>query len=156
MNLRRVCLLLPLLVLVTYAIPIHAEDVPRRGFRDVPVRTIVLSPFTDAEVNDLVATLDALLANQKDPAQWGIDAGNYLWTFIERLQAGQLTAEQETRVLQHFDQIEREHPNDAAVIQKERRVFYALHGGEVAPDIDRKDFVGKAIRLSDNHRSVGV
>ena len=126
------------------------------GFKDPAPREIVASRISDRELDALIATLDGLLAKQKDPARWGEDAADHLWTFGERLQAGRLTAAQEARVLAHLDAIERQHPADAAVIQKERRVVTALTVGKVAPEIAGKDLDGNVFKLSDYRGRVVV
>ena len=151
---RRLCLSLLSLAFVPCSLRLRAEEPV--GFKDPPSREIVAAPFTDGEINELVATLDELLSLQKDPEQWGIDAGNYLWTFVERLQTGRLTPAQETRVLARFDQLEREHPRDVATIEKERHVFTALTIGKTVPEIVGQDMDGRELRLSDYRGRVVV
>jgi peroxiredoxin len=126
------------------------------GFKDLPPRAIVERPYTDAEIDDLTATLDALLEHQTDPDQWGLDAGSHLWTFVERLQNGILSATQEARVEAHLDAIARQHPEGAGVIAKYRNVVSRLTVGKVAPDIIGKDLDGQELRLSDYRGQVIV
>jgi peroxiredoxin len=144
-----------LALILLLATRIQAEE-PHLGFKDAPLHPLVVSAFADSDVSDLVATLDKLLASQPDPGQWGADASNYLWTFVERLQAGRLSPQQETLVAEHLAQIEQQHPNDAAVVQKFRRVLGAQTVGKVAPDIVGKDLEGKDLRLTEYRGSVVV
>lgn len=126
------------------------------GFKEPAPREIVAVPFTDREIDQLIATLDGLLAKETNPDRWGEEAANDLWTFVERLQAGRLNAAQESRVAAHLDAIERQHPADAALIQKERRVLATLTVGKVAPDIVGKDLDGSTFKLSDYRGRVVV
>jgi hypothetical protein len=43
------------------------EDI---GFKPVPSRDIVVPALSDGDVRDLIATLDSLLAREKDPEKW--------------------------------------------------------------------------------------
>lgn len=154
MTVRRTWLPLTLVVLLTQAIAARSDDPP--GFKDPAPREIGSAPFTDAEVNSLIATLDNLLAAAKDPQQWREEARDYLWTFVERLQAGQLSPNQEARVLARFDQLEQEHPGDTSLIERERHVLTNLTVGKTAPEILGKDMEGKELRLSDYRGNVVV
>src|SRR5687768_1482205 len=55
--------------------------------------------FTDREISAAIATLDRLLAAEKDRAKWGANANTVLWNFARHLQGGQLTTAQESQVL---------------------------------------------------------
>jgi peroxiredoxin len=134
---------------------LHAEG-SVVGFKDPPPRSIVETPYTDAEIDELTATLDNLLEHETDADQWDVDAGNHLWTFVEHLQNGTLTSLQEARVEAHLDAIARQHPEGADVVAKYRRVVSHLTVGKVAPEITGKDLDGKEIRLSDYRGQVVV
>ena len=151
---RTYWLVLPLIALIVPTAPLGAHDTPR--FQDLPPRLIVEAPFADRDVDALVATLDGLLQYETDPDQWGLDAGHHLWSFVERLQNGALTAAQEARVEAHLDAIARQHPDDASVITKYRYVVSSLTVGKVAPDIVGKDLDGQELRLSDYRGRVVV
>src|SRR5262245_54933122 len=154
MTLRRVYLLLSLLVFLPPAGAASRDDTP--GFNEPVRREIVSAPFTDAEVNDLIATLENLLAAEKNPQKWGEEARDYLWTFVERLQAGRLSSDQEARVLARFDRLEREHPGEMPLIERERHVLTSLAVGKTAPEILGKDMEGKELRLSDYRGNIVV
>src|SRR5437773_2232947 len=87
------------------------------GFKDVKPRVIAATLFTDQELTGLLGTLDDLLERDTDPDQWGIDAGHHLSEFVERVQAGRLSAAQERRVVDHLSAIEQQHPADADVVE---------------------------------------
>jgi peroxiredoxin len=126
------------------------------GFKEPSAREIVLARFTDRDVDRLLVTLDGLLSQEKDPARWGANAADHLWTFVERLQAGRLTPTQEARVAAHFDALERAHPADAELIEKERRVLTSLTVGKVAPEITGIDLDGQPLKLSEYRGRVVV
>jgi peroxiredoxin len=151
----QISLILLCVAFIGQASMLRAED-SVVGFKDPPPRAIVETPYTDAAIDDLVATLDGLLEHEADSDQWGLDAGNHLWTFVERLQNGTLTAAQESRVEAHLDAIARQHPEGADVIAKYRYVVSSLTVGKVAPDIVGKDLDGKELRLGDYRGQIVV
>jgi hypothetical protein len=58
--------------------------------------------FTDREVTTAIATLDRLLAAEKDRFR-GAPRQHGAWNFARHLQGGQLTTAQESQVLKHLD-----------------------------------------------------
>jgi peroxiredoxin len=147
-------LAISLLGAISLANPVGAQQTP--AFGDLPTHALVPPSFTDQEIDKLVATLDWLLAHQTEPATWADDATTHLSNFMERLQAGRLTEEQQTKVSAHLLDIERQHPRDAAVLAAQRRVLATLTIGKSAPDIVGKDFDGKEFHLSDYRGRVVV
>ena len=127
-----------------------------RGFKDLPPRSMAVAPFSNAEVDDLLTTLDRLLDHDIAADPSGEDAANDLWTFRERLQAGRLDASQEGRVLDHLQTLSHALPDVAPAIGKERRLVAALTVGKIAPDISGTDLDGKPLRLSDYRGTVVV
>jgi peroxiredoxin len=147
-------LLLSTLGALSFAGPVRAQFAL---FTDLETRNTLVAPrFTDPEIDRLLSTLDWLLANETDPRTWGEDATVHLSNFIERLQAGRLTDEQQSRVSSHLLDIEKQHPADAAVIAGQRRVVGTLTIGKPAPDIVGRDLDGKEFRLSDYRGRVVV
>jgi peroxiredoxin len=126
------------------------------GFKEPPPRHLTAPTFSDADIDDLLTTLDGLLAH-------GIASGasrdlveSDLWTFRERLQAGRLTAVQESGVLGHLEDLARTYPDVAPLIERERRLVRTLTIGKQAPDIVGTDLEGRELRLSDHLGSVVV
>lgn len=140
--------------LVLAAAPAAAqEDI---GFKPVPDRDIVLPPHSDADVEKLIATLDSLLAREKDPAAWAKSGRIHFWRFLNRLQQGTLTARQEARILKYFDDLAVEHSTDAPAIAEERELVRTRTIGKLAPDIVGKDLDGVEFKLSDYRGKVVV
>ena len=127
-----------------------------RGFKDLPARSVTVTAFSNAEVDDLLATLDRLLDHDLAADPSGEDATNDLWTFRERLQSGRLDAIQEGHVLDHLQTLSHSLPDVAPVIGKERRLVAALTVGKTAPDIVGTDLDGKPLKLSDYRGTVVV
>ena len=142
------------LTLAVSGATIHADG--PHGFSDPTPRALTAAPFTDGEIDALLATLDSLLSKDVADAQGGDDAAADLWTFRERLQAGTLSTEQEDLVRAHLDRAAREFPSAAAAIERERELVSTLAVGKPAPDIVGKDLDGKEFRLSDYRGTVVV
>jgi peroxiredoxin len=123
--------------------------VAQADFKPVPSRALVAARLSDAEVNELVTTLDRLLAHQTDPAKWGTDAIEPMRLFLFHLQYGNVSPTQEQRVLQDFDGLTKTHPADMAFIERQRQSIRMLLVGKVAPDIVGKDYDGVQFKLSD-------
>lgn len=129
------------------------EDI---GFKPVPSHDLSLPALTDADVTDLLATSDVLLARQADPAKWGTDAKLHLWRLLNRLQAGVLSTPQQTRVAQYFDGLIGKHPGDRAFLAGQQELVRTRLIGMTAPDIVGKDYDGKEFHLSDYRGQVVV
>src|SRR5689334_10206916 len=127
-----------------------------RGFKDLPPRSVTLTTFSNAEVDDLLATLDRLLDHDVVADPSGEDASNDLWTFRERLQSGRLDAAQEGRVLDHLQTLSHSLPSVAPTIGKERGLVAALTVGKTAPEIVGNDLEGRPLKLSDYRGTVVV
>jgi peroxiredoxin len=128
----------------------------RTGFGERPAREIVLPQFTDADVIQLVTTLDAVLPADMAPSEWGQAARGPVWDFVRRLQDGRLTAEQEDRVLGHLQALERAHPAHATMLSEARRAVSTLTVGKPAPDIVGVNLDGEPMKLSDHRGKVVV
>jgi peroxiredoxin len=119
------------------------------GFGSRPSLDLRVPSFSDRDVSRLVTTLDSMLATKKDPDSWSTDAAFTLWDFGRQLQAAQLTSIQQALVLEHLDNVERAHPQSAAVVDKARYMVSSLTIGKVAPDIVGEDLDGTPLKLSD-------
>lgn len=154
-NYWQALLVFPLLAASAVIASAAAEDGPH-GFPDLPPRTVSMAPFTDQQVDQLLSTLDALLAADAKLKEPGDEAATDLWTFRERLQTGVLTAAQEERVGRHLDRAAGEYPRMAEAIGRERRRVSALGVGKTAPDIVGADLDGDEFSLSDYRGRVVV
>jgi peroxiredoxin len=126
------------------------------GFSSVREHKIVVEPFTDGRIDELLAILDGLLARQPDPAKWAKDTDIHFWRLMNRLQTGLLGPAQEAKVLAHFDAIEKAHPSDKEFIDAQRRTVRTQMIGKVAPEIVGKDYDGAEFKLSDYRGKVTV
>lgn len=126
------------------------------GFAPVKQHEITIAPFTDAQVASLLTTLDSLVAKQKDPGKWAKDADIHFWRLTNRLQTGQLSAQQRDKVLAYIDGLEEAHPADKAFIDKQRQIVRTRMIGQVAPDIVGKDLDDAEFKLSDYRGKVVV
>jgi thiol-disulfide isomerase/thioredoxin len=129
------------------------EDI---GFAPVPQRTITIADFADAQVDDLIKTLDGLLARQTDTAKWVRDSRLHFWRFVTRLQTGRLSAAQEERIVTYLGDLEKKHPEDTSGIGSVRRMVRERMIGKVAPEIIGKDYDGVEFKLSDYRGKVTV
>jgi peroxiredoxin len=139
---------------VLFPSPAAGQQVP--GFGERPRFTLAARDFTDGEVTAIIATLERLLAAEKDPARWGDNARTHLWNFARQLQTARLTPTQELQVSKHLDGLARLHPTDASLIARTKRMIGTLTLGKTAPDIVGKDLNGIDFRLSDYRGKVVV
>src|SRR5688572_24583155 len=136
------------------ATPASAQD--PIGFFERPALTIEANQFSDREVSGLLTTLDALLADEKDPAAQRASTDKHLADFVRQLQRGRLASTQELRVTRHLDALAVARPADAAAIAGVRRMVTTLLPGKVAPDIVGPDLDGQSFRLSEHRGNVVV
>ena len=122
------------------------EDI---GFKMVPSRDIVISPLPDAQVDELITTLDTLLAREKDPAKWESASSVHFWRFYNRLTQGTLSEAQEGRVIAYLEGLAKKLPAHAAVIRKQQDAVRMRTIGKTAPEIVGKDLDGVEFKLSD-------
>lgn len=150
---RNYWLLLSLTLFVVGSRQVLADELT--GFKELPAPSVTAATFSDGDIDDLLATLDGLLARDRADGS-GADAANDLWTFRERLQAGRLKAAQEARVLEHLEALADRYPEQAPLLDKERRLVGALTVGKPAPEIVGTDLGGESLRLSDYRGRVVV
>ncbi len=120
-----------------------------------PGRDLVVPAFTDREVADLLATLDAALADRQ-PAPPVDDARQTLWSFATRLQAGRLTTSQEATVLDHLAALGRVHREYRDSIERSGFMVRGLTVGKLAPETTGRDLTGTPFSLSDYRGKVVV
>ena len=134
--------------------PLHAQSYAAFGSR--PQLDVVVPVFSDQDVGALLSTLDRTLAAGASSAGSSERAGDVLWQFARRMQAGRLSRAQEFRVLAHLDRIAAARAGGAALIAGPRRMISHLSVGKPAPEIAGRDLDGKPFRLSDYRNKVVV
>lgn len=106
-------------------------------------------PFEDAQVDYLLATLDATFAIPEAAANIKEEAGLPLWRFGNRIQRGLLSDEQTARIVEYFDELKLEHPDAAEEIDNSRFLVENLVVGKVAPNITGTDTEGNEFTLEE-------
>jgi thiol-disulfide isomerase/thioredoxin len=153
-HLRTVAGLLAVIALLQWPARAAAQD-----FAPFPSRSelsLVARPFSDREVETLLATLDGLLAREIDPVKWDGSAATAIGGFVRHLQTGRLTASQERQVTRHLEGIAAARPGVADTVGRSRRLVTAFMPGKPAPEIAGKDLDGVDLRLSEYRGKVVV
>jgi len=110
----------------------------------------------DAEVDELLVTLDALLTIPETLNDFESEARLHLWRFGARLQAGGISDEQTARVVAFLDEVKTRHPESAEVIDRDRFLIENLTPGRVAPNIVGTDTEGVEFALEDYRGNIVV
>lgn len=105
--------------------------------------------FEDAQVDELIARLDAGLNIPETLADFEREAGTHLWRFSGRLQRGRLTPEQVERVAAYYEELKAEQPDAAEMLAHETFMVRNLIPGNVAPNIVGKDTEGVEFSLEE-------
>ncbi len=106
-------------------------------------------PFEDAQVDYLLATLDATFGIPEAAANIKEEAGLPLWRFGNRIQRGLLSDEQTARIVAYLDELKLEHPDAAEEIGNSRFLVERLVVGKVAPNITGTDTDGNEFTLEE-------
>ena len=139
--------LLPLAAIALAAAPVLAqEDI---GFTPVPSRDIVVPALTDADVRGLIATLDSLLARERDPEKWLASGRIHFWRFSNRLDQGLVGAAQEARIVEYLNGLAGQRPAHSEYLKSLATGITARRIGKAAPEIVGRDFDGVEFKLSD-------
>ena len=105
--------------------------------------------FEDAQIDDMVARVDAAVNIPETLADFESEAGTHFWRFGNRLQQGRLTPGQVERVAAFYDGVKAEHPDAAEMIDRHKFVAGNLTPGNVAPNITGKDTDGVEFSLEE-------
>lgn len=105
--------------------------------------------FTDKAVDELIGTLDQLMARPETAENVAREANIHLWRYATRLSTGYLTDDQQDRVVEHLDALAEGFPEAAEDLAATRFMVENLMLGQEAPDIVGKDLDGAEFRLSD-------
>jgi peroxiredoxin len=95
-----------------------------------------------------MGTVDRLLAEQADAADWPRTAGDVLMTFARRLQGGRLSRAQEARVVARLESIGASRPDATTAVAGPLQIVRQFTVGKTAPDIVGTDLDGQPLRLS--------
>ena len=106
-------------------------------------------PFSDAQVDGLLETLDSLLATRKTPRDFARGTSARIRAFGRMLQRGHLSPDQTSRVVAHLERVGAADPGAAEVIDKHRYLVENLIPGRIAPNIVGKDTEGVQFQLND-------
>lgn len=105
--------------------------------------------FSDDVVDDLIATLDELLARPETLEDFEGQANLHLWRYTTRLNTGYLTLVQDSRIVAHLDRLAATHPEAVALFESSRFMVKNLMLGKEAPNIVGSDLDGVRFELSD-------
>jgi peroxiredoxin len=122
------------------------EDI---GFGPVEPWTLTVADLSQAQVGDLLSTLDRLLARQSDPAKWRTEVGLHFWRFQNRIERGRTTDAERATIAAHFDAIAAAHPADREYVDRRKWLALNVGVGRAVPDITGKDLDGASFSLSE-------
>ncbi len=106
-------------------------------------------PFSDAQVDELLGTLDAVVNLPEVAPHLEREAGTPFWRFGGRLQRGQVDEGQAARIGAYFDRLMEAHPDAAGFLGRQRFLVENLTPGRVAPNIVGTDTEGTEFALED-------
>ena len=112
--------------------------------------------FEDAQIDGMLAALDAMLALPEVVADFEREAGHLLRDFTQRLQRGQVADGQTERIFARFDALAADHPELAETIGERRDHIDYLLPGRVARNIVGKDTEGVEFELEDYRGQIVV
>lgn len=110
----------------------------------------------DAQVDELLATLDALLTIPETLNDFDSEARLHFWRFGARLQAGGISDEQTARIVAYLDEVKAEHPESAESIDRDRFLIEHLTPGRIAPNIVGTDTDGVEFALEEYRGDIVV
>ena len=105
--------------------------------------------FADAQLDDMLARLDAALNMPETLANFQGEARTHFWRFNGRLQRGRLGPEQVERVAARYEEAKAAHPEAAEMIDRQIFVVRNLIPGNVAPTIVGNDTDGVEFLLEE-------
>ena len=106
-------------------------------------------PFEDAQVDRMLATLDAIVSVPDVSADIENQADLAFGRFSSQLQTGRINEEQTARVGAYLDELKAEHPDAGEFIDGQRFFLDNLIPGNVAPNIVGTDTEGVEFALED-------
>lgn len=126
-----------------------AAPLPEVGFYPPEYYDTGGKSFTDATVDELIGTLDQLMARPETAENVAREANIHLWRYATRLSTGYLTEKQLERVVEHLDALAEDIPEAAEDLAATRFMVENLMLGQEAPNIVGKDLEGIEFELAD-------
>ncbi len=105
--------------------------------------------FEDAQVDEMIARVDAVLATPDVLDNFEREAGTHFWRLNNRLQLGRLTPEQVEQVAGFYEEVKAANPGHAEMLDRYKFVAGNLIPGNVAPNITGKDTDGVEFSLEE-------
>ena len=106
-------------------------------------------PFEDAQIDRLLAMLDATLDVPEATGNFEEEASVPLWQLGMQLQRGAVSEEQTARVVAFLDKLAEKYPDAAEKVDRQRYLIENLMPGKVAPNIVGTDTEGVEFELED-------
>ena len=106
-------------------------------------------PFEDAQVDQLLAILDATLNVPEATGNFEEEVAVPLWQMGNRLQRGTVSDEQTARVVAYLDKLAERYPDAEEKLDQQRYLVENLMPGRVAPNIVGTDTEGVEFELED-------
>ena len=113
-------------------------------------------PFDDAQVDGMLATLDAIVSIPDVAADLEHQAELAFWSFNSQLQTGRLSEAQTAWIGDYLDELRQEHADAAEFIGRQRFFLDNLIPGGVAPNIVGHDTEGVEFALEDYRGRIAV
>ena len=113
-------------------------------------------PFSDAQIDGMLASLDAMLELPETRADFEAESRHHFSLLASRLRRGRISDEQFARVDAHLDEIEARHPGSAEALAEHRFKVASFTPGRVAPNIVGKDTEGVEFALEDFRGNIVV
>ena len=131
------------------------REVAHEDFRGIVAEHPEGTIFQDAQVDQLLTTLDSVLALPETVKSFRRQGQRYLQGFRWALGKGLVTAEQSQRISEHLEGLKADHPRHASMIDDQRRLL-TLTPGQVAQNIVGTDTDGVRFTLNDYRGNIVV
>ena len=105
--------------------------------------------FEDAQVDEMIARVDAVLGTPDVLDNFEREAGTHFWRLNNRLQLGRLTPGHVERVAGFYEEVKAANPDHAEMLDRYKFVAGNLIPGNVAPNITGKDTDGVEFSLEE-------
>lgn len=113
-------------------------------------------PFSDAQVDGLIGAVATALNIPEAANDFEGESRTHFSLFANRLQAGVVSDEQHTRIVDFFNELKAGHPESAEAIDRALLRVESFTPGRVAPNIVGKDTEGVEFALEDYRGNIVV